>query len=106
MQRASEETPSGMMTVFCFWGTKLNLATEAAKQYCKEQHHIEDPVCRIASYLFPEVKVIAGHEEVQRGSYSILNELHSFCTETSIFSYHSFVKVFSIPLPFSSIIPT
>ncbi|CAC5426618.1 fabD [Mytilus coruscus] len=63
MQRASEETPSGMMTVFCFWGTKLNLATEAAKQYCKEHHHIEDPVCKIASYLFPEVKVIAGHDE-------------------------------------------
>lgn len=63
MQKASEVTPSGMMTVFCFWGTKLKLAIQAAKEYCKTKHHIEDPICVVANYLFPEAKVLAGHEE-------------------------------------------
>ncbi|XP_067651469.1 probable malonyl-CoA-acyl carrier protein transacylase, mitochondrial [Haliotis asinina] len=63
MQRASEETPSGMMTVFCGHDTKLNFALHAAKEYCRVKLHMPNPVCCIANYLFPECKVVAGNME-------------------------------------------
>jgi [acyl-carrier-protein] S-malonyltransferase len=34
-----------------------------AREWCKREHNIEDPVCSIANYLFPHCKVIAGHIE-------------------------------------------
>ncbi|XP_071087411.1 probable malonyl-CoA-acyl carrier protein transacylase, mitochondrial [Haliotis cracherodii] len=63
MQKASEETPSGMMTVFCGHDTKLNFALHAAKEYCRVKLHMENPVCSIANYLYPECKVVAGNME-------------------------------------------
>ena len=82
MQKASEVTPSGMMTVFCFWGTKLKLAIQAAKEYCKTKHHIEDPICVVANYLFPEAKVLAGHEEVNLAWTCTILVLFSKCILT------------------------
>ncbi|KAJ8302799.1 hypothetical protein KUTeg_019195 [Tegillarca granosa] len=43
MQEASEMVPSGMMTVLCNYNSKLGLAMEAAKQFCKERLEIERP---------------------------------------------------------------
>jgi [acyl-carrier-protein] S-malonyltransferase len=68
MQHASEEVPSGMMTVFLGRECKLNVAMHAAREYCIQRCGIADPVCKIANYLYPECKVIAGHKEVRRFS--------------------------------------
>ncbi|XP_029652893.1 malonyl-CoA-acyl carrier protein transacylase, mitochondrial [Octopus sinensis] len=62
MQAASEETPSGMMSVFCTHRTKLGLAMQVAKEVCKQKHDLYGPVCQIANYLYPDCKVIAGHD--------------------------------------------
>ena len=64
MQQASEEVPSGMMTVFLRPESKLKFACHTARRYCSERLNIEDPVCQIANFLYPECKVVAGHEEV------------------------------------------
>lgn len=64
MQAASDLVPSGLMTVFLKHDSKLNLAMHAAREYCKLRSDIADPVCSIANYLFPEVKVIGGHTQV------------------------------------------
>jgi hypothetical protein len=37
---------------------------ELAKLWCQEKKKISSPVCKIANFLFPEGKVIAGHSEV------------------------------------------
>lgn len=63
MQEASEQVSSGMMSVFCGRESKLGLGMEAAREFCQKQHGIKDPVCSVASYLCPEVKVVAGHQE-------------------------------------------
>ncbi len=64
MQKATEAVDSGMMTVFLAHGHKLNYAMLAARTYCKERLGIEDPVCKVANFLYTECKVIAGHTEV------------------------------------------
>jgi (acyl-carrier-protein) S-malonyltransferase len=64
MQLASEIIPSGMMTVFYGPDSKLGYACLQAREWCL-QRGIEDPECSVASYLYPECKVIAGHLEVQ-----------------------------------------
>ncbi|RUS88096.1 hypothetical protein EGW08_004149 [Elysia chlorotica] len=63
MQRASEITSSGMLTVFLAHDSRLKEALKLAKEYCTERRDIPDPVCTVANFLFPECKVIAGHEE-------------------------------------------
>uniref|UniRef100_A0A0B7A2E3 [acyl-carrier-protein] S-malonyltransferase n=1 Tax=Arion vulgaris TaxID=1028688 RepID=A0A0B7A2E3_9EUPU len=63
MQRASETIGSGMLTVFLAHDTDLKGAVRMAKEYCTQRRKIEDPVCCVANYLFPECKVLAGHEE-------------------------------------------
>ncbi|XP_014783905.1 malonyl-CoA-acyl carrier protein transacylase, mitochondrial [Octopus bimaculoides] len=62
MQAASEETPSGMMSVFCTHRSKLGLAMQVAKEVCKQKYDLHGPVCQIANYLYPDCKVIAGHD--------------------------------------------
>ncbi|XP_023234922.1 probable malonyl-CoA-acyl carrier protein transacylase, mitochondrial [Centruroides sculpturatus] len=62
MQEASEQISSGMMTVFFHPDAKIKFACKAAEQWCKRQG-IEDPVCTVANYLYPECKVIAGNME-------------------------------------------
>ena len=64
MQQASEVVSSGMMSVFSDHKTKLMQALKIAREYCKTELKIEEPVCSVANYLCTEVKVIAGHEEV------------------------------------------
>ncbi|KAL3859999.1 hypothetical protein ACJMK2_010176 [Sinanodonta woodiana] len=63
MQKLTEELASGMMTVFCNHQTKLSFAMEAAREHCKRNLQIPDPVCQIANYLCTDVKVIAGNLE-------------------------------------------
>ncbi|KAB7500751.1 putative malonyl-CoA-acyl carrier protein transacylase, mitochondrial, partial [Armadillidium nasatum] len=62
MQIASELHRSGMMTVFYGPDSKLSYACSVAKRYC-ETVGMEDVDCRVANYLFPHCKVIAGNEE-------------------------------------------
>lgn len=64
MQICSEERPSGLMTVFLRADSKLNLGTKLAREWCQEREKIKDPVCEIASHLFPHCKVIGGDEKV------------------------------------------
>ena len=64
MQKASEEINSGMMTTFLSRSSKLKTAMAAAREYCQQRCNISDPVCKVANYLYPECKVIAGHTEV------------------------------------------
>ena len=52
---------SGMMTVFLHASNRLGQALIGAKLYCKEKLNIEEPVCSVANYLYPECKVIGGH---------------------------------------------
>ena len=62
MQLASEMTPSGMMTVICRPDAKLGFACLLARQWCEERG-VESPECRVASFLFPQCKVVAGSVE-------------------------------------------
>lgn len=64
MQKASEEINSGMMTTFLSMNSKLKTAMVAAQEYCKQRCDIHDPVCKVANFLYPECKVIAGNTEV------------------------------------------
>ena len=64
MQKACEETTSGLMTVIYGNDAKVEQACKAAADYCKIKG--VDPVyteCSIANYLFPHCKVIGGHLE-------------------------------------------
>lgn len=62
MQLASELVPSGMMNVMYGPDSRLGFACSVAKEFCQ---HKELPLvdCRIASYLYPHCKVIAGNDE-------------------------------------------
>lgn len=62
MQKASDLVRSGMMTVFLRPGTKIKSACVAAREWCSQQN-ISSPECRVATYLFPDCKVIAGNKE-------------------------------------------
>lgn len=63
MQLASEMTPSGMMTVFFGPNSKLNTACAEARKHC-EALGLENVECKVANFLYPECKVIAGNKEV------------------------------------------
>ncbi|XP_068208100.1 LOW QUALITY PROTEIN: probable malonyl-CoA-acyl carrier protein transacylase, mitochondrial [Palaemon carinicauda] len=62
MQYASEITPSGMMTVLYGPDSRLEFACSVAKEFCKRKG-LPDVDCRVASYLYPHCKVIAGNDE-------------------------------------------
>ena len=64
MQKDSEAVPSGMMMAFLNPDAKLKLACQSARRFCQTRRDIENPVCSVANYLFPEGKVLAGHSEV------------------------------------------
>lgn len=64
MQKASDEQPSGLMTIFLSHESKLNQAMKTARLYCKQRLAINNPVCDIANYLYSDAKVIGGHQEV------------------------------------------
>ena len=73
MQEASDEVKGGLMTVFLGRTAKLKQAMLFAREFCKQKLDIQDPVCSIANYLFPETKVIGGHMEVGWFIYIYLN---------------------------------
>lgn len=62
MQKASELVPSGMLSVVGKPQAQYKHACVQAKEYCKSQG-IEEPVCSVANYLFPDGRVIAGHKK-------------------------------------------
>ncbi|XP_064078375.1 probable malonyl-CoA-acyl carrier protein transacylase, mitochondrial isoform X1 [Macrobrachium nipponense] len=62
MQYASEIVPSGMMTVLYGPDSRLEFACSVAKEFCQRKG-IPEVDCRIASYLYPHCKVIAGNDE-------------------------------------------
>uniref|UniRef100_UPI00398EEE46 malonyl-CoA-acyl carrier protein transacylase, mitochondrial n=1 Tax=Pristiophorus japonicus TaxID=55135 RepID=UPI00398EEE46 len=60
MQEASESTPSGMLSVVGRAEARYNYACLEAREHCKSLG-LEEPVCEVANYLFPNGRVIAGH---------------------------------------------
>lgn len=70
MQEASEAVPSGMLSVLGQRQSKFAVACLEAQEHCKTQG-IEDPVCEVANYLFPDCRVISGHLEVGVGGSSL-----------------------------------
>jgi [acyl-carrier-protein] S-malonyltransferase len=62
MQIASDENPSGMATVIYGPDSELGAACLKAKEWCLERG-VENPECKIASYLYPHCKVVAGSLE-------------------------------------------
>lgn len=62
MQIASDSNPSGMATVMYGPDSDLNGACIKAQEWCLERG-IENPECRIANFLYPHCKVVAGNLE-------------------------------------------
>nr|XP_060634161.1 malonyl-CoA-acyl carrier protein transacylase, mitochondrial [Anolis sagrei ordinatus] len=60
MQEASEAVPSGMLSVIGRNNSDYFAACFEAREYCKSVG-IENPVCEVSNYLFPDSRVIAGH---------------------------------------------
>ncbi|XP_068611463.1 malonyl-CoA-acyl carrier protein transacylase, mitochondrial [Brachionichthys hirsutus] len=75
MQTASELAPGGMLSVVGRREAHYKHACVQAKEHCKGLG-MEDPVCSVANYLFPDGRVIAGHQKaldfLQQNS-SVLN---------------------------------
>ncbi len=63
MQIASELEPGGMATVIYGPESKLAQAMEKAREWCSDRG-ISNPECKVATYLNPHMKVVAGHLEV------------------------------------------
>lgn len=62
MQEASEAVPGGMLSVLGRPQTKFTFACLEAREHCRTLG-IENPVCEVANYLFPDCRVISGHLE-------------------------------------------
>ncbi|XP_072125479.1 malonyl-CoA-acyl carrier protein transacylase, mitochondrial [Mobula birostris] len=60
MQEASDSIPSGMLSVVGRGDARYNKACLEAQEHC-ESLGLEKPVCGVASYLFPNGRVLAGH---------------------------------------------
>lgn len=71
MQKASELVPSGMLSVIGKPQAQYKYACLQAKEHCTSLG-MEEPVCSVANYLFPDGRVIAGHQKV----WSITTALH------------------------------
>ncbi|XP_002743873.2 malonyl-CoA-acyl carrier protein transacylase, mitochondrial isoform X1 [Callithrix jacchus] len=65
MQEASDAVPSGMLSILGQPQSKFNLACLEAREHCKSLG-IENPVCEVSNYLFPDCRVISGHLEALR----------------------------------------
>lgn len=63
MQKASEAVPSGMLSVVGRREANYKFACLEARKHC-ESLGIENPVCTVSNYLFPDSRVIAGHLQV------------------------------------------
>lgn len=62
MQKASELVPSGMLSVIGRPQAQYKYACLQAKEHCGSLG-MEEPVCSVANYLFPDGRVIAGHQQ-------------------------------------------
>ncbi|XP_037552000.1 malonyl-CoA-acyl carrier protein transacylase, mitochondrial [Nematolebias whitei] len=62
MQEASKLVPSGMLSVIGKPQAQYKYACLQAKEHCKSLS-VQEPVCSVASYLFPDGRVIAGHQQ-------------------------------------------
>ncbi|KAK7886115.1 hypothetical protein WMY93_025736 [Mugilogobius chulae] len=62
MQKASELVPSGMLSVIGKPQAQYKFACLQAREHCKSLG-IDEPVCSVANYLFPDARVIAGHQQ-------------------------------------------
>uniref|UniRef100_A0A671MQR4 Malonyl-CoA-acyl carrier protein transacylase, mitochondrial n=1 Tax=Sinocyclocheilus anshuiensis TaxID=1608454 RepID=A0A671MQR4_9TELE len=62
MQKASDLVSSGMLSVIGQPQAKYKYACVQAREHCLSLG-IQEPVCAIANYLFPDGRVIAGHKE-------------------------------------------
>lgn len=62
MQKASELVPSGMLSVVGRPQAQYKHACVQAKEHCRSLG-IEEPVCSVANYLFPDGRVFAGHQK-------------------------------------------
>lgn len=62
MQKASELVPSAMLSVVGRRQAQYKYACVQAKEHCRSLG-IEEPVCSVANYLFPDGRVIAGHQQ-------------------------------------------
>ncbi|XP_069021036.1 malonyl-CoA-acyl carrier protein transacylase, mitochondrial [Embiotoca jacksoni] len=62
MQEASELVPSGMLSVVGRPQAQYKYACLQAKEHCRSLG-VEEPVCSVANYLFPDGRVIAGHQQ-------------------------------------------
>ncbi|XP_008299206.1 malonyl-CoA-acyl carrier protein transacylase, mitochondrial [Stegastes partitus] len=62
MQKASELVPSGMLSVIGRPQAQYKYACLQAREHCKSLG-VEEPVCSVANYLFPDGRVIAGHQQ-------------------------------------------
>lgn len=69
MQEASEAVPSGMLSVLGQPQSKFTVACREAREHCRTLG-IENPVCEVANFLFPDCRVISGHLEVGVGGSS------------------------------------
>ncbi|AWO98144.1 putative malonyl-CoA-acyl carrier protein transacylase mitochondrial [Scophthalmus maximus] len=62
MQKASELVPGGMLSVVGRRLAQYKYACLQAKEHCKSVG-VKEPVCSVANYLFPDGRVIAGHQQ-------------------------------------------
>lgn len=61
MQKASDLSGGGMISVFGGAKTKFNTACKDAVDYCQDTLQLEDVVCKVSGYLAPNVRTIGGH---------------------------------------------
>ncbi|XP_071488902.1 malonyl-CoA-acyl carrier protein transacylase, mitochondrial-like [Diadema antillarum] len=63
MQHASEAVSSGMISVVGGRRARYKFVCKEAENYCRNHHGVKGPVCRVANYLYPDARVLAGHSE-------------------------------------------
>lgn len=62
MQIAMDESDCSAANVKCSPSSKLKLACEQAKEYCRTEKGLINAECAISGYLFPSHKIISGHK--------------------------------------------
>ncbi|XP_076578851.1 malonyl-CoA-acyl carrier protein transacylase, mitochondrial isoform X2 [Chaetodon auriga] len=118
MQKASELVPSGMLSVIGRRQAHYKHACVQAKEYCMSLG-IKDPVCSVANYLFPDGRVIAGHQEaldfLQQNSRSlqfmrtkplpVSGAFHTELMESATEPLREVLRQVEMSLPLRSVVP-
>lgn len=81
MQRASDLVPSGMLSVIGKPQAQYKYACLQAKEHCRSLG-MDEPVCSVANYLFPDARVIAGNKEALDFLQKNSRKLHFLRTKT------------------------